>query len=120
VSNVPGLILEDPTPRAASAFGYALAAGDLNGDGTADLAVSAYQAVVDNRQRAGRVYVFYGGSAIGPNANLIVDPPNPEAGAEFGAALAIGDLNRDGKPDLIVGAPGFARRAGRVIVYLGR
>ncbi len=120
VNNTPDLVLEDPTPRATSAFGYALAAGDLNGDGTADLAVSAYWAIVDNRRRVGRVYVFYGGSAIGPNANLIVDPPNPEADAEFGAALAIGDLNRDGKSDLVVGAPGSARRAGQVVIYLGR
>lgn len=118
VSPTPNLILEEPIPQAASAFGYALAAGDLNGDGTADLAVSAYRATVDNRQGAGRVYVFYGGSTIGPNANLVFNPPNPEVNGEFGTALAIGDLNGDRKPDLAIGEPGRSRRAGRVIVYL--
>jgi len=120
LNSAPDLILQEPDPQAASAFGYALAVGDLNGDGTADLAVSAIGATVGNRQRAGRVYLFYGGPAIGPNPNLILEPPSPEAGAEFGTAMAIGDLNKDGKPDLAVGAPGASRRAGQVFLYLGR
>lgn len=120
LNSAPDLILQEPDPQATSAFGYALAVGDLNGDGTADLAVSAIGATVGNRQRAGRVYLFYGGPAIGPNPNFILESPSPEAGAEFGTAMAIGDLNRDGKPDLAVGAPGASRRAGQVFLYLGR
>jgi hypothetical protein len=120
LNSAPDLILQELDPQATSAFGYALAVGDLNGDGTADLAVSAIGATVGNRQRAGRVYLFYGGPAIGPNPNFILEPPSPEAGAEFGTAMAIGDLNRDGKPDLAVGAPGASRRAGQVFLYLGR
>ncbi|MCS7156320.1 MAG: FG-GAP-like repeat-containing protein [Blastocatellia bacterium] len=120
MSNDPNLILEAPAPQLDSRFGYAVATGDLNGDRIADLAVGAIGAVVGNRQEAGRVYVFQGGSTIGPNANLILDPPSPEVNGEFGTAIAIGDLNRDGKPDLAVGEPGGLRGAGRVIVYLGR
>lgn len=39
--------------------------------------------------------------------------------AEFGASLAAGDLNGDGTPELIIGAPGNAGTAGRVVVLLG-
>jgi hypothetical protein len=114
--NTPDLVLENSTP----AFGYSLATGDLNGDGTSDLVVSAIGATVNTRPRAGQVHIFLGGSAIGPTAHMILDPPSPEAEGEFGSAMAIGDLNRDGKADLAISAPGVARRAGRVFLYLGR
>ena len=40
---------------------------------------------------------------------------SPEAGAAFGSAAAAGDLNDDGYPDLVIGAPG----AERVSLYVG-
>lgn len=47
--------------------------------------------------------------ALGPqttNAALIFDHPNPQVGANFGAAIAeVGDVNGDGTPDLLIGAP---------------
>jgi hypothetical protein len=40
------------------------------------------------------------------NAALIFDHPNPQAGANFGTAIAeVGDVNGDGTPDLLIGAP---------------
>jgi len=45
-----------------------------------------------------------------------------QAGAQFGRALATGDVNSDGFGDLLVGAPGFDARVsdeGRVTLYLG-
>ncbi len=117
--DTPDLTLEEPAPQAGSAFGYALATGDLNGDGKNDLAIGAIGASVGGRSRAGRVYIYSGGDTIGPTPTATLDPPTPETGGEFGTALAIGDFNRDGKPDLAVGAPGLARRAGRVLLYLG-
>jgi hypothetical protein len=82
-------------------FGYALAAGDVNGDGYADLAVGAQQA-----STAGRTYLYLGtagsvGLGLTPAATL--DGPDG-ANTWFGRALTVTDLNADGLADLIVGA----------------
>ena len=38
-------------------------------------------------------------------SSVTLDTPNPQAGAQFGLALAgVGDLNADAVPDLLVGA----------------
>ncbi|MEG7741722.1 FG-GAP repeat protein, partial [Listeria monocytogenes] len=41
-------------------------------------------------------------------------PGGDEPGDGFGASLALGDLDRDGYADLVVGAPGEDEGAGRV------
>ena len=89
-------------------------AGDLNGDGAADLLLSEPQA----NGQAGISYVIYGGHAnhIGTVATLNVAnigssvqgytisgaPGNALSGT---AASAVGDLNGDGRADLLMGAP---------------
>ena len=99
-------------------FGSTLAsAGDVNGDGFADLIVGAryYGA------NCGRVYVYYG-SANGPSTtpDWIADGDQDEA--HFGWAVGTaGDVNNDGYDDIVVGAlgnPSFSA-PGRVVVYYG-
>lgn len=41
----------------------------------------------------------------------------PTEGEEFGAALAVGDIDGNGKADLVVGAPGWNSNWGRVFAY---
>jgi hypothetical protein len=96
----------------ADEFGAALAdAGDLNGDGVHDLAVGAPGA---NGER-GRVQIYLGGMRPGPMAARTVEGQVP--GERFGAAMAgAGDMNGDGRDDLVVGGPG---RDGACRLFLG-
>ena len=90
-------------------FGSALAAGDFNGDGRADLAVGAQG---ENGFR-GVVHVLYGSAAglVAVGSQLwSQDSPGvagvAEGGDRFGFVLAAGDFTGDGAADLAIGAPG--------------
>src|SRR5262245_55368384 len=97
-------------------FGFALAAGDFNGDGQADLTIGIPSQDSATITDVGAVQVLYG-SASGlatAGAQLwtqdgfagqdIAD--HPEAGDGFGSALAWGDFNGDGQADLAIGVRG--------------
>jgi hypothetical protein len=99
---MPLFALDTPDPQAWAYFGISVAAGDVNGDGRADVAVGAPLQNVGGNSQQGRAYVFSGtdGSLVRP-----LDTPNPQTRAEFGGSVAIGDVNADGKADVAVGAP---------------
>jgi FG-GAP repeat len=111
-------------------FGLALATGDFNHDGFADLAVGVPQEALGAIRGAGAVNVLYGGSAglTGVGSQLFTqDSPGIGTTAEsfefFGEELASGDFNDDGVDDLVVGVPfesvGGAFDAGAVNVLYG-
>lgn len=106
----------------AAGFGECLAGvGDINGDGLADLAVSApHQSVTSLEQ--GRVYLYLGTSnSLAPHPALVVD--GGIADGRFGRTLApVGDVNRDGLADFGIGSPRWSSTApnsGRVDVLFG-
>ncbi|MCB1741041.1 MAG: FG-GAP repeat protein [Gammaproteobacteria bacterium] len=108
--------------QADAALGSAVStAGDVNGDGHADVAVGV-PGHDGGPAGAGAVLVFHGGAG-GLSSTPDWQAQAAQAGARFGAALATaGDLNGDGYADLVVGAPGYdapAMDAGRVEVYHG-
>ena len=94
-------------------------AGDLNGDGFADIVAGAYTYGGDLIPR-GRVYVYLG-SASGPGAPTTLDVNQDYA--DFGYAVAgAGDVNGDGFSDIIVSARHYSNgqiNEGRVWVYNG-
>jgi len=103
-------------------YGYAVAgAGDVTGDGYADVLVGSYR--YDNRQfDEGRVSLFLG-SATGLADNAAFTAESDQAGAEFGTSVAAaGDVNGDGYGDIVVGASLFANdeiNEGRAFLYTG-
>ncbi len=90
-------------------FGYAVAsAGDVNGDGYADVLITAngYDAEANNE---GSAFVYYGGPDGLADEPAWVAHPTDQAFANFGRAVgravAAGDVNGDGFSDVIVGTP---------------
>lgn len=101
-----------------------LAVGNLSGDARPEIAVGVPIAREDD---PGRVQILQ----LGAGTPLVVDrertlgqddvgiPGNDEPGDSFGRGLAVGDVDRDGYADLVVGASGEDDDAGRVTVVHG-
>ncbi|MCX6410331.1 MAG: FG-GAP-like repeat-containing protein [Actinobacteria bacterium] len=121
------------TLNGAAAYDYSggsvASAGDVNGDGLADVIVGASDADPSSRTNAGSSYVIYG-TASPSNVNLAslgssgfrID--GAAAGDGSGSSVAsAGDVNGDGRADVIVGAPAggpsWRDRAGSSYVIYG-
>ncbi len=91
--------------QASAQYGYAVgAAGDVDGDGYADIIVGANLFDIGAADR-GQAYL-YRGSPLGVQGAPIWVKAGMTAGDCFGAAVSTaGDVNGDGYADIIVGAP---------------
>jgi glycosylphosphatidylinositol phospholipase D len=118
-------------------MGQAVAsAGDLNGDGVADLAIGAPTAESRMMLSAGRTYVIFGRDRTSPApfprvlsvssldgiSGFRIDGSGVIHRSGFSVASA-GDMNHDGMPDLIIGARGAdegEERTGAAYVVFSR
>jgi len=102
-------------------FGCALAAGQFDGGGATDLAITACRKPVDALDDAGKVYAHYFGArpTVALDQNGLPDE-QAEAGDFFGATLTTGDFDADGVDDLAVGVyfEGLAGDAAAGVVHL--
>ncbi len=114
---MPGVAEEDDR------FGWAVTAGDFDGDGADDLATGAY----NENSGAGYAIVLYGAASTGLSSagsqgwwqDSAGISDTAESGDFFGSALAAGDLTGDGRDELVVGAWGENSREGVAHVLLG-
>jgi hypothetical protein len=110
-------------------FGYSVAtAGDVDGDGYADLAIGARsydvpdnpdtpedESVVD----VGQVYLFHG-SPAGLARDAAWRATGENENDRLGSVVApAGDVNGDGYADLVASATGYLTSTGKVNVYQG-
>jgi len=109
----------DPGIPARMPFGATIAAGDFNADGTADVAIQEVTA------DGGRIDIYAGDAHQRWTKVQSLDQrgmDRNQPGDELGAALAVADIDGDGRDDLLAGAPGndMGRRrdVGAVFTYL--
>jgi hypothetical protein len=84
-------------------FGGALAAGDTNKDGFADVAIGAPGEDRGKAREAGRVTVLRGGKngLTAQGATVLTKPGKPARTDFFGADLSLKDYTGDGRADLL-------------------
>lgn len=108
-------------------FGAAIApAGDIDLDGRADLLIGA----PDTSQGKGAAFLVYGKDDLSPIDVLSSAPPlasgnytifSGEPDDNLGVSVAgLGDVDRDGTPDLALGAANAGSGKGRVYIVAGR
>ncbi|MEU8789278.1 hypothetical protein [Streptomyces sp. NPDC048643] len=128
---------DDPSTQFADPAGFddaplpagtSSAVGDLNGNGTPDIVIGNPEDPSQSPGTAlgGQVTIYFdaGYSGSSNRVQTITQdtagvPGSGEAKDRFGASLAIGDTDKDGRSDLVIGTPGENSGSGGVTVVRG-
>ncbi|WP_411822471.1 FG-GAP repeat protein [Leptospira sp. 'Mane'] len=108
-------------PAANDNFGNHSAVGDINGDGYADLAISA--PTFNSNQ--GRVYIYLSNGGVLPPSpqEYLLGPTSPSpgctftGGCNFGAVITLADFNGDNCADLGASGASFNTNQGIVFIF---
>ncbi|MBL8008670.1 MAG: FG-GAP repeat protein, partial [Ignavibacteria bacterium] len=109
--------------EAGGLFGVSVStAGDINGDGYADIILGGNKLDDGVQTDEGRVFLYLGkNSGVHSGSTIIYESNQP--GSEFGYSVALaGDVNGDGFSDIVVGAYRYSNGQsyeGRAFLYLG-
>lgn len=127
---------DDPGTRLVSPSGYewhdlppgtVSAVGNLDGNGSPDLVVGNPEEPSQSPETSvgGRVTIYYDAVHGSPSRVQTISqdtagvPGTGERGDRFGASVAVGDTDKDGRADLVIGAPGEDGSTGAVTVVRG-
>ena len=125
---INGIDMSDSSGRSVSS------AGDINGDGVADLIIGAASADPNGNNSAGESYVLFGGSGVGSGGTFELSDLDGSDGFVINgidgsdnsgiSVSGAGDINEDGVADLIIGArladPNTNLNAGESYVLFGQ
>ena len=116
VTLTPSITLSGPAGGPGSFGSVVASAGDVNGDGYADLLVSTGSTLGTQE-----VVYFFLGNAGGVSATPTTTLNDPFGRPAFGSAFGAGDMNGDGYSDVVIGNPGnnFTDKGGGAYFFLG-
>ncbi|MBI5487931.1 MAG: VCBS repeat-containing protein [Deltaproteobacteria bacterium] len=124
LSMVPAASLDNPAHCRWGQFGQSVAtAGDVNGDGYADVLIGA-NGQDGGADDEGGAFVYLGSaSGIASRPSMSLDNPDNDEEGDFGVSVAgAGDVDADGYADIIVGAMNQSNDSpseGNAFVYRG-
>ena len=108
--------------REGDRAGFAGASGDIDGDGKADILIGA-PGNDDGGEDAGKLYLFLGSGLQGGQTFSLVDADyvflGENEGDNIGESISLGDVDGDGKADILIGAKQHNSAAGKTYLILG-
>ncbi|MCW2927007.1 MAG: hypothetical protein JWM86_975 [Thermoleophilia bacterium] len=117
-----GVETANPDPELDDRCGWSIAAGDVNADGRADLALGCMEDDLGATDDTGSGWLF-----LRNVANTAFDPgvalanPSPMLADSCGISIAVGDVSADGRADVALGCASDdtgANNAGEVAVFV--